>query len=306
MSSKYGYIASITVHAAVVVLALLLARLAPDRVIDVDAQDPLLLEVWTGDGSERDPGIPGRDRGIADGAVTGNKAKVGAGGMPNLKFSAKSMLDRLHANEAKAAAAAAAAEKEAAKAAKAEKLDDKTSDTPTKVEKVSIADWKKAHPGQKVPATTGGKVIVTGSKTGANSGKTGGTSIATGKVGTGKGSGEDGFGRPGGKGKNGGDGGSGNALKLFTGDVRGKFQSAYAPIFDDKGGELDSNRDSGKVILAVSPSGLVRFHGWARRPADPLLESIVKEAIAKMPPVRTPPSGEEELVQFEVSGRVNE
>lgn len=303
MSSNSGYFGSLAVHGAIIGIALLLARMTPEHTVDADSQDPLLLEVWTGDGSTRDPGIPGRDRGIAEGAATGNKTKVGLGGMPRLNFSAKSMLDRLHANEAKAAAAAAAAEKEAARQEKADKSDDKHSD---KSEKVSIADWKKAHPGQKVPPSTGGKVAVTGGKTAGVSGKSGTSSITGGKVGTGKGSGEDGFGRAGGKHGNGGDGGSGDALRLFRGDVKGKYDDAFQPLFSEQGGDISGSKDDGVVVILVSPSGLVRFLRWNRRPSNPEMERIVLAAIAKMLPVRPPPDGKETELALLVTGKVTE
>lgn len=302
---NHGYTASIILHAAIIIVAVCIARMAPRETINVDGQDPLLLEVWTGDGSERDPGIPGRDRGIADGSATGNKSKVGPGGMPNLRMNASKLLKELRDNDAKAAAMAAAEakaakeSKESAKSDTREKASDKTSKTSTKE---SLADWKKAHPHQ-------GKTAVSpssGSHTGTAHGKIGGTSVAGVKLGTGKGSGEDGFGRSLGKGKYGGDGGSGNALKLFVGDVKGKFNDAYGPLFREQGSEISGDKDVGIVEILVSPSGLVRFSKWVDRPSNELMERIVLDAISKMRPVRPPPDGEETRVEVTVSGRIKD
>ena len=295
MSSKNGYIGSLIVHLAVVGAAVAFAAMKPD-VKTSDGQDPLLLEVWTGDGSDRAPGIPGRNRGAAQGHAQGNKLKTG---LPRIKaLDSKALLRDLKEAEQRAAA-----EEREAREAKAEKAAPDKTAKPDKRE--SLEDFRKAT----------GKTTRTGKGTAstpsAGASKAGGkatSGISGARVGSlsGTGSGEPGFGRANGKGANGGDGGSGDALKLFYGDITGKFSDAYQPLFEDMGGGLDGTRDAGVVRLGISPSGHVTFMGWSRPPADPLMEKIVKAAIAKMPPVRRPPSGKAEVVLVPVSGKVDE
>ncbi len=296
MRSETGYIGSFLVHLAIVGVALLLSRITPAPP-EVEAHDPLLLEVWAGDGSERAPGIPGRDRGIAEGVVTGDKSKTTPGGMKRVRsLNADKLLKTLKDNEAAAAREAAANEAKAkAESAKPDAKMTKTSAKTETLDAFNKATGKNAKPG---------KTSSTSSKA-TGSGKAGITGASVGS-GTGKGSGADAFGRAGGKGKNGGDGGSGEAMKLFIGDVRGKFADIFIPLFREQGGDLESTRDRGEVKIAVSASGLVSFAGWAVRPTDPLVERLVVESIQKMRPVRTPPGGEPITVIIPVSGSVDE
>jgi hypothetical protein len=298
--SDSGYIGSFIVHLAVIGVAILFSRMQPD-VREVDEQDPLLLEIWQGDGSERDPGIPGRDRGIAEGAITGDKSKMGLGakGFTRVKvLNADKLLKDMKEADAKAAAEAKA---ESAKEAKSA---DK-SDPSAKSDKVSSKEKWTPDFLKNGQSKTSGKASTTGSKsTGGSSGTHGIKGSNVGGEGTGHGTGKDGFGRTNGHGKNGGDGGSGNAEKLFIGDVRGKFADIFIPLFREQGGDLSADKDSGVVKVLVSPSGLVSFAGWHRRPGDALVERLVEESIRKMPPVRTPPGGEEIIVRIEVSGKV--
>lgn len=295
MSSRNGYIGSLLVHLGIIAAAVLLARLKPEA-HDVDAQDPLLLEVWTGDGSERAPGIPGKERGVASGHASGNKLKTG---MPRIRTVDSDKIIR----DLKAAEARAAAEEKAAREAKPEKAAPDKSSKPDKKE--SLEDFRKST--GKTTAKPS-KSTSTGSTAATASGRTGKTGISGAHVGsaTGTGAGEPGFGRANGKGRNGGDGGSGEAIKLFAGDVRGKFQDAYQPLFEEQGGGLDASKDRAIVRVSVSPSGSVTFIGWIHPPSDPLMEKIIRSAIARMPLVRRPPSGSTTTLQIPVNGDVSD
>lgn len=303
MRSDSGYIGSFLVHTAVIGVAILFARMQPTPAREIEDQDPLLLEVWQGDGSERDHGIPGRARGIAEGASTGDKSKMGLGakGFTRVKpLNANKLLHEMKVAEAKAAAEAKA------EAAKTAKTADK-SESSAKSDKVASKEKWTPDFLKNGQTKSGGKSSVTGSKsTSGSKGHTGIAGSSVGGEGTGHGTGKDGFGRPNGHGRNGGDGGSGNAEKLFAGDVKGKFADIFIPLFREQGGDLASDKDSGIVKVLVSPSGLVSFAGWHRRPVDSLVERLVIESIRKMLPVRTPPGGEEIIVRIPVSGSVEE
>lgn len=303
MRSDSGYIGSFLVHVAVIGVAILFARMQPAPAREVEDQDPLLLEIWKGDGSERDPGIPGQARGIAAGASNGDKSKMGLGakGFTRVKpLNADKLLKEMKEADARAAAEAKA---EAAKEAKTSAKTDSSSksDKVSAKEKWSPEFLKNGH------SKTGGSKTTSGSKsTSGSKGHSGIHGSSVGAEGTGHGTGKDGLGRPNGKGANGGDGGSGNAEKLFAGDVKGKFADIFIPLFREQGGDLSSDKDSGIVKVLVSPSGLVSFAGWHRRPVDPLVERLVVESIQKMRPVRPPPGGEEIIVRIPVSGSVEE
>lgn len=309
MRSDSGYIGSFLVHLGVIGVVILFARLQPTPAREVEDQDPLLLEVWQGDGSERDPGIPGAARGIAEGASTGDKSKMGLGAKPFTRvrvLDSGKLLREMKEAEARAAAeakeeakAAAEAKSESTKATKTTP-DEKSSKTS---DKVSFADFKKANAKAGKSSSSGATSVAKSS--GGASGHAGISGVSVGG-GTGRGTGEGGFGRPNGTGRNGGDGGSGNAEKLFVGDVKGKFADVFIPLFREQGGELSSDKDSGTVKVLVSPSGLVSFAGWFHRPSDPLVERLVIESIRKMRPVRPPPGGDEIIVRIPVSGSVEE
>ncbi len=309
--SDSGYIGSFIVHLAVIGVAILFARMQPDPAREIEDQDPLLLEVWQGDGSERDPGIPGQARGIAQGVSTGDKSKLGLGAKAMIRvkpLNADKLLKEMKAEEEKAAAESKAEAKAAAESTKATKTtpDEKHSKTSPKE---SLDDFNKSKPkGGKSTASgaTASGATASAKSSGGPKGRAGIQGTSVGGEGTGHGTGKDGIGRPNGKGRNGGDGGSGNAEKLFAGDVNGKFADVFIPLFREQGGELSSDKDSGTVKVRVSPSGLVSFAGWFRRPSDPLVERLVIESIQKMRPVRTPPGGEEYILNIPVSGSVPE
>lgn len=294
MRSESGYIGSLVVHAALIGLAVFLARMGP-KPEDIRDHDPLLLEVWPGDGSDRAPGIPGRDRGVAEGLATGDKSKAGPGGLPRMStLNARSLIKTLKENEAQAAREAAEAKAKTVEKAKAE-TDSKSSKTSAKTE--TLDDFNKAT------GRTGKTAAKVGSSHKPSAGGVSGTVV--GGKGTGKGTGADGFGRAGGKGQNGGDGGSGDALKLFAGDVRGKFADVFIPLFREQGGDLESSRAEGEVRVSVSPSGLVVFSGWEIRPSDAVVERLVQAAILKMKPVRPPPGGQTITLIIPVSGALS-
>ncbi len=295
MREETGYIGSFLIHATIVGLGFLFTVLAPDAPREVSDQDPLLLEVWKGDGSERDPGIPGRERGVAEGVTTGDKQKTGLGGRtfaPLKRLNADKFLKELHEAEAKAAKAAEAAAKEANKVSATGKVSSK---------KESLDDFIR-ETGKK----TGGKATSGGATVGSAKGRLGIAGTAVGESGTGRGTGRDGFGRQGGRGKNGGDGGSGNAEKLFIGEVRGAFADIYIPMFREQGSDMAVSADKGVVKLAVSASGLVSFGGWEVKPSDPVVARLVEAAINKMKPVRPPPGGESITLLVPVGGSMDD
>lgn len=300
MRSQTGYIGSFLVHLAVIGVAVLCAKMVPERIEDLEAHDPLLLEVWTGDGSERAPGIPGREKGIAQGVATGDKSKTSLGGPMRVNtLNAKSLLKTFRDNQAQAEKEAAEAKSKAESKAKS---DSKSTKTSAKTE--TLDNFKKTA-GKATPSS--GKSATSGKaagKTGGSASGISGSSVGSGS-GTGKGSGADGFGRASGKGQNGGEGGSGNRLQLWIGDVRGKFADVFIPMFEEQGGDLEASRDRGEVLIRVSPSGLASFAGWEVRPTDPLVERLVLEAILKMRPVPPPLPGEADTVIIPISGKVN-
>lgn len=297
MREETGYIGSLLLHGTLIGLAVLVTTLAPHAPEQVSDQDPLLLEVWAGDGSERDPGIPGRERGIAEGVRSGDKQKTGLGARsfaPLKKMNAEKFLKEVKELEAKAAA-------EAAKAAQ------KTADsTKTTAKRESLEDFKKAtgrvSSGKSSPQGAPGGVSATGS----SKGKPGISGTAVGESGTGHVTGRDGFGRAGGRGKNGGDGGSGNADMLFAGEVRGAFADLYIPMFREQGGDMTAAHDRGVIKLRVSESGLVSFAGWSVQPSDAVVARVAEAAVNKMRPVRPPPGGESITLLIPVGGKLDD
>ena len=296
MREETGYIGSFLLHATIVGVGFLFASMTPE-VREIEDQDPLLLEVWKGDGSERAPGIPGAERGVAEGVVTGDKSKTGLGGAtftPLKKLNADKFIKEMNDNQAKAAAEA----EKAAKSAKAEAESEKKSS-----KKETLADFEKSTGKHSKSGKTSSSGSASGtSSVGSKNGKAGIAGANVGESGTGRGSGRDGFGRAGGKGKNGGDGGSGNAEKLFVGAVKGAFADLYVPMFREQGGEMSAAKDQGVIKITVSESGLISFD-WVRKPSDPVVVRLVESAINKMRPM-PPPKGEALAFSISVSGAV--
>lgn len=301
MREESGYIGSLILHATLVGVGFLFASVTPDRP-DIEPQDPLLIEVWKGDGSERAPGIPGAARGVAEGVAAGDKSKTGLGGRtftPLKRLNAEKFLKEMRENEAKAQAEAEKAAK-AAKTAPTE-TSSKTSKTAAKRETLDQFEktvGKTAKGGKSSSSGATGGTSATGSK----NGKAGIVGANVGESGSGHGTGRDGFGRPGGKGKNGGDGGSGNAEKLFVGAVKGAFADLYVPMFREQGGEMSASKDQGVLKITVSESGLISYE-WERKPADPVVIRVVEAAINRMRPM-PPPKGEALAFSLNVGGEL--
>lgn len=310
--SRTGLIGSVAVHLVVVGGAFLLAFMRPAEAELVDAQDPILLEVWQGDGSERDPGIPGAARGVAEGMSTGDKSKVGLGGLPRIRsINADKLINNMKEADRRAAVEQAAAQKAAQAERDAEKRTTSTKADPT----APGSNKSKTSQKESLDAflkSSAGKAVAKPTNSGSGSGKaTGsGATMQSARVGsgtgtgTGSGTGADGLGRPTGTGANGGDGGSGREDALFAGDVRGKFAEIFIPLFRDEGGDLDSESDRATVDVLVSASGIVSFSGWYVRPNSSVTERLVREAIRKMPPTRRPPGGKPITVRIPLKGTV--
>lgn len=303
LREETGYIGSLIFHLTVVGVAVLLASMAPAVREVASEQDPMLLELDPGDGSERDPGIRGEVRGIAEGVSTGDKSKTGLGGKtfaPLKKMDPNKFLKELHENQAKAA--------EAEKQAKAAAQKDPDGEGPkSRTKKETLEEFIKTSG----KTGKGGKSSPTGpaggtSAVGSAKGKIGIAGSSVGDSGTGRGTGADGFGRAGGKGKNGGDGGSGNAEKLFLGSVRGAFADIYYPLFREQGGEMASSLDTGEIKLTVSESGLVSFAGWVRKPNEAIIARLAEAAVNRMKPVRPPPGGEAVTLILKVGGKLDD